>query len=405
MPLCISGDEMNEFVRVALVILSLLPASVLAGWTEPQLVDSLNGEIDDFYPSISPDGQSMYFTRGNRIMVSFWNGQAWTTPKMLGDAINRGQRQVKAAVTPDNRTLYFTSWRAGGYGTYDIWCSEWEDSCQCWGEPTVLPPPMNSEYMEWDLALSPDGRQLYFSSNRGWNELDIYCSDWNDSTGNWGEPYNLLPPINTSGRDYNPSVSADGSKLYFASWTSDHPEGGNTPCWFGPVDIFVAGWGDAGWDSVENICTPITTGYWDYCPSISPDGTALYFASNRGGNHDWGDIYVSYWTSSVTHQDGQPNHALINTFELRAYPNPFNNTTTISFYVPRTAGGNVELQVYDVAGRLVKMLHLLDNRWGYQKVTWDGRSAQNQQVGSGIYFCVLSWGKKILKSTKITLMK
>ena len=396
---------MDRLIKITLVVLLLLATDAFAGWTEPQFVDSLNGDIDDFYPSISPDGQSMYFTRGNRIMVSFWNGQVWTTPKMLGDPINRGQRQVKAAVTPDNRTLYFPSWRAGGYGTYDIWRSEWEDSCQCWGEPTVLPPPMNSEYMEWDLALSADGRKLYFSSDRGWNALDIYCSDWNDSTGSWGEPHNLGSPINTSGQDYNPSVSADGSKFYFASWTPDHPEGGNTPCWFGPVDIFVAGWGEAGWDSVENICTPITTGYWDHCPSISSDGTTLYFSSNRGGNHDWGDIYVSYWITDVTHQEEEENYALINTFDLRAYPNPFNNATTISFYVPRTAGGNVELKVYDIAGRLVKTLCVSENRWGYQKVTWDGRSVHDKQVGSGIYFCILSWRGKILDSTKITLIK
>jgi len=259
--------------------------------------------------------------------------------------------------------------------------------------------------MEWDLALSPDGRRLYFSSDRGWNALDIYCSEWDDSAGRWAEPYNLGPPINTSDNDYNPSVSPDETKLYFASWGVNHPEGGNTPCWFGPVDIFVAGWGEAGWDSVENICTPITTGYWDYCPSISPDGTVLYFSSNRAGNHDWCDIYVSYWATDVTDQAGQDDPALIRGVDLKACPNPFNVTTTISFYIPTVAEGNVELKVYDVAGRLVNMLYVPENRWGYQKVTWDGRSAQNQQVGSGIYFCVLSQNGKILKSRRIALIK
>jgi hypothetical protein len=92
-------------------------------WSEPVPVDSINGIIDDYYPSMSPDGLTLYFATGNRIRISHWNGQSWGASVDAGPNINAGQRQIKASVTPDNRTLYFTSWRSGGYGTYDIWRS------------------------------------------------------------------------------------------------------------------------------------------------------------------------------------------------------------------------------------------------------------------------------------------
>jgi len=169
-------------ITCLVVLVLAMPAA--ADWTEPVPVDSINGVIDDFYPSISPDGQTMYFTTGNRIRMTRWNGVAWGASVDLGDNINSGQRQVKATVTPDNRTLYFTSYKAGGYGSYDIWKSEWDDSCSCWGVATVMPPPLNTEFMEWDVQLSHDGRKMYLSSDRhfSWGDLDIWCSDWNDTT-------------------------------------------------------------------------------------------------------------------------------------------------------------------------------------------------------------------------------
>lgn len=69
------------------------------------------------------------------------------------------------------------------------------------------------------------------------------------------------------------------------------------------------------------------------------------------------------------------------------WPNPFNPTTWIPFYLP--ADGRASLRIYDVRGRLVRTLR--DRRYeaGAHSVIWDGRDAVGKDAASGIYFCVL----------------
>jgi len=90
-------------------------------------------------------------------------------------------------------------------------------------------------------------------------------------------------------------------------------------------------------------------------------------------------------------------------FELRQnYPNPFNPSTQISFTLPSKA--NVELTIYDLLGRKVRML--LDSRLdaGYHSVTWDGRHENGGQVTSGVYFYALK-ADDYFASQKMILMK
>ncbi|MDP3910458.1 MAG: FlgD immunoglobulin-like domain containing protein, partial [Gemmatimonadales bacterium] len=69
-------------------------------------------------------------------------------------------------------------------------------------------------------------------------------------------------------------------------------------------------------------------------------------------------------------------------------PNPFNPTTSITFDVP-AGGARVNLDVYDVRGRLVA--RLVDGRQspGRKQVTWDGTDRRGQHVSSGVYFYML----------------
>jgi hypothetical protein len=119
------------FLILAIAVIIVCPALAQTGhWSEPVPVANINTYGHEYYPSISPDGLTLYFARDNSIMISHWNGQGWDIPIDAGPEVNAGQRQISATVTPDNRTLYFTSWRSGGYGTYDIWRSYWQDSCR-----------------------------------------------------------------------------------------------------------------------------------------------------------------------------------------------------------------------------------------------------------------------------------
>jgi len=343
-------------------------------------VDSINGIIHDFYPSISPDGQAMYFTKGNYIWVSNWNGSSWGTPAILGENINSGQRQIKATVTPDNQTLYFTSWRAGGYGTYDIWKSNWDDSCECWDEAAILPPPLSTEYMEWDVQLSYDGRKMYISSDRqfSWGDFDIWCSDWDDSAQDWGTPYNLGTTINTSSRDYSAYPSLAGNVLFFASWSR---HGFWPPAWQDPPELFVAYNRNGAWDSLT-ILTSLNSEYWDESPALSWDGMSLYFASSRNNPDGWSDIYVSTRANNIEDDIETPQGSGHN---LNIYPNPGNNAINFNLH-PKAGSANIQLIIVNILGQKIVQMDIGNSL----TTTWDCRDYLGKEVSSGCYFAICS---------------
>lgn len=86
----------------------------------------------------------------------------------------------------------------------------------------------------------------------------------------------------------------------------------------------------------------------------------------------------------------------------RSYPNPFNPTTWIPFYIP--SAGRASIRIYNVRGELMKTLR---DRWydeGAHSVRWDGTGGKGQAVSSGVYFCVLRQGEQT-SSRKLVLMR
>lgn len=84
-------------------------------------------------------------------------------------------------------------------------------------------------------------------------------------------------------------------------------------------------------------------------------------------------------------------------------PNPFNPTTMIRYDVP-VGGGNVTLEIFDVAGRLVRTLIDRSETAGAKTATWDGKDHSGAQVSSGIYFYRLRAGT-YSKTLKMTLLQ
>ncbi|RMH73087.1 MAG: T9SS C-terminal target domain-containing protein, partial [Gemmatimonadetes bacterium] len=74
-------------------------------------------------------------------------------------------------------------------------------------------------------------------------------------------------------------------------------------------------------------------------------------------------------------------------YSLSNYPNPFNPKTTIQYELPQKS--LISLKIYDVSGRLVKILIEGEKKAGIHTVLWDGKNEYNQDMTSGIYFCRL----------------
>ncbi len=84
------------------------------------------------------------------------------------------------------------------------------------------------------------------------------------------------------------------------------------------------------------------------------------------------------------------------------YPNPFNPSTTIQYNVPKA--GDVEVNIFDIQGRLVRSLAKTFYQAGDHSLVWDSRSNSGAIVASGTYFCqVLFNGSSLVK--KLVLIK
>lgn len=144
----------------------------------------LNSEFWDSQPSISCDGNTMYFASsrqggfgGTDIWMSKLQANGiWGPAENLGKAINTEGDEEAPFIAPDGLTLYFASDGHPGLGESDIYKSVFMEDTKAWATPSNLGESINSPYREAGIVVSPDGMMAYFSSARpgGKGALDIY---------------------------------------------------------------------------------------------------------------------------------------------------------------------------------------------------------------------------------------
>jgi outer membrane protein OmpA-like peptidoglycan-associated protein/tetratricopeptide (TPR) repeat protein len=197
-----------------------------SSWGEMRRIPApLNSHGNEGAQSIAPDGQTLYFTICNRsdgmgscdLYISERKGQGWSNPVNMGIRVNSGQWDSQPSISPDGKTLYFSSARGGGKGNMDIWKTTKDDN-GTWGSPVNLGDSINTERSEMSPFIHSDGRTLYFTStgHPGMGGMDIFYSKMDDK-GNWSHPKNIGYPINTNNDEGYLIVNARGNKAYFAS--------------------------------------------------------------------------------------------------------------------------------------------------------------------------------------------
>ena len=205
-------------------------------WTEPQSLSfvSFPDDIDPGAAFLSADGSKLYLTgcgwgrdSGCDLYVSQWDLGQWSMPQLLKGSINKGSWESQPCVSADGKELYFVSRRNGNA---DIYCSH-RNADRSWGEPQNLGAPINTKGNEMAPFLHPDGKTLYFSSDKhiGMGGFDLFMSRRGED-GRWQEPVNLGFPINTQGDEINFFVAADGRTAFISS----QREGG-----YGGYDIYT----------------------------------------------------------------------------------------------------------------------------------------------------------------------
>lgn len=195
----------------------------LGEWTKGNPVDSpLNTEFNEGAQSVSSDGKTIFFTicRGecNIYRSTVEPNGTWSRPQKLPPTINTERYSEKQpSISPDGKTLYFVSNRPGGFGNFDIWKSELQPD-GTWGNAVNMGEVINTDESEQSPFIHFDNRTLYFSSagHVGMGGQDIFVSKL-DSSGNWTKPVNLGYPINTYRSEDGLIVNARGNTAYYST--------------------------------------------------------------------------------------------------------------------------------------------------------------------------------------------
>jgi hypothetical protein len=208
---------------------------------------------------------------------------AWTTPENIGPPVNTSYRDSGPCISADGLTLFFDSDCPGGSGESDIWVTTRTTRSNPWGTPVNLGPTVNASSYDAYPSVSADGLMLFMQSNRpgGCGGYDIWMTTRQSKDGPWTTPVNPGSTVNSSAIDGDPCISPDGLVLFF---TSLRPGG------YGIADLYLARRATLqdSWGLPMNLGPKVNSSPDQGNPSISADGLTLYFASGRpGGAGDW----------------------------------------------------------------------------------------------------------------------
>ena len=198
----------------------------------------LNTPFNEGAQCISAAGDLMIFVGCNRPEGKgscdlYWAKQRkdgrWSEAFNLGDSINTGNWETQPSLSSDGQTLYFIRSKKHDEEQSDIYFSQRRSDGR-WSRAQKMPAPINSSGKEASPFIHVDGQTFYFCSSGhvGMGGLDLFVSR-KGADGRWSEPENLGHPINSFGEEMGFVIASDGKTAYFSS---DMPGG------FGLLDIY-----------------------------------------------------------------------------------------------------------------------------------------------------------------------
>ena len=222
-------------------------------WSNPALLDEgpINTEFNEGAPSINSSATEMYFTRcqslpdkelGCRILFSERHGAEWGEPVELNLISDSTISVGHPAISHDDMSLYFVSDMPGGEGGRDIWVAERERAGGDFINPRNLGPEINTPGDEMFPYIREDGT-LFFASNGhpGLGGLDIFYSV--REPDGWSKPINMGTPINSQADDFGIVFRRNTESGFFSSNRSERGSRGDAIFTFmiPPVEFTMAG--------------------------------------------------------------------------------------------------------------------------------------------------------------------
>lgn len=240
----------------------------------------VNSFLSEYFPTLTADEQTMFFTfmdsrHQEDFLISTYENGNWTDAINMGAPINTPENEGASTISADGQYLFFTACQNPlNVGSCDLWLTFLKGDK--WQPPIHMPDNINSKDKETQPSLSANGKTLYFASNRkgGFGGMDIWKTTFENNA--WTNPVNLGNTINTPFDDECPFIHHDGITLYFAS--DGHPGMGNRDLFFAKLKE------DDSWTTPVNLGYPINTAGNEEGLIINRSGTTGYFSSDKKTN-------------------------------------------------------------------------------------------------------------------------
>jgi WD40 repeat protein len=225
----------------------------------------------------------------------------YDTPVHLDFPINTLWFEGKPALSPDGLELYFVSDRPGalgGPGDQDIYVSRRRAVNDAWGDPERVPPPVSSQFFDITPTISLDGLSLYFGSNRPGPFSppmpDLWVSHRASVNDAWETAVNLGSGINTPLFEGSIDVSPDQRTVFFAAVT---------PAFVFDIYTSTRASTDDSFAPRRKLPPPINSDGHDYGPALTPDGHAMFFSS--GTDNPFAPGAINHLYVSERRNDGE----------------------------------------------------------------------------------------------------
>jgi len=274
-------------------------------------------------PQPDQEGRVLYFTLRKsgeqaHIYRSRREDGRWLPAEPV-EVLNSAADDIGPVLSADGRMLYLYSNREGGEGGFDLYLAERNGGG--WSPPVNLGPRVNSSADEYDPAVSPDGRQLFFASNRSaelheelvaespesqqdrWQatlrsdqqrvKFNLYAARRESPADDWqpAEPLHVLNRAHSN--EGAPYVAPSGRFLYFASDRAARPGERRN------YDLYRARIGPESVSAIENLGRGVNSAANEIEPALSDEGFRLYFSRNLTDDPADEQLYALYQSTAV----------------------------------------------------------------------------------------------------------
>ncbi|MGY6559672.1 MAG: OmpA family protein [Nitritalea sp.] len=202
-----------------------------------------------------------------------------------------------------------------------------------------LPAPINKFTFQYFPVLTADSKQLIFVKRDGMDhrqDEDIYTSFYREESKSWTEPFNISSNINSRYNEGTSTISADGTILIFTSCDAPDSQGS--------CDLYISYRKDGEWTKAKNMGKEVNSRFWDSQPSLSADGSMLFFSSNRPGGYGQNDIWYAVRDQEGNWGEAQNAGPVINTAGNEVSPFIYFNNERLFF----SSDGHLGFGGYDL---------------------------------------------------------